>query len=87
MFLRSRSSTSAGRGGFGTPGRKRRKKKKEEEVGTTGRLRFPEVLEMLDSLWSTAAFLNITVRSLNDSITHSNLNINIFSSQECIDMR
>ena len=66
---------------------KKEKKKKEEEVGTTGRLRFPEVLEMLDSLWSTAAFLNITVRSLNDSITHSNLNINIFSSQECIDMR
>lgn len=58
----------------------------EKEVGTIGRRRFPEVLEMLDSLRSTAAFLNTTVRPLNDSITHSNLNINIFSSQECIDM-
>lgn len=84
MFLRSCSSTSVGSRwkveGVGSV------LLGEKEVGTIGRRRFPEVLEMLDSLRSTAAFLNTTVRPLNDSITHSNLNINIFSSQECIDM-
>lgn len=84
MFLRSCSSTSVGSRwkveGVGSV------LLGEKEVGTIGRLRFPEVLEMLDSLRSTAAFLNTTVHPLNDSITHSNLNINIFSSQECIDM-
>lgn len=79
--LRSHSSTWVGLGGgVGTV--------PLGEKNWEPQSRFPDAQEMVNSLWSTTALLNRqhTVPSLNNSITHSTLSINIFSSSKCIDM-